>query len=179
MKLNTTDITRIALMTAVLCILGPISFPLSFSEVPISLGILGIFLCLVILGQRNGTICIILYILIGMIGIPVFAGFSSGVGIVMGPSGGYIAGYIPLGIIAGFFIDKYSGKPYLQALGMALGTAVCYLLGTLWLAKTTGLGFGAALLAGVIPFIPFDAVKLVIALAVGKPINKALAKISK
>ena len=176
-KLDVKRLVEIALVTAIVCILGPISFPIAISEVPISLGILGIFLAVMLLGMKDGTISILLYILIGFIGIPVFAGFTSGVGKLFGPTGGYIVGYIFLALIAGFFIDHFKRKIPFIIIGMVLGTAVCYAFGTLWLAVQLNMTYFAALAIGVIPYIPFDLLKMAIAIAVGIPAYRAVSKI--
>ena len=87
-------------------------------------------------------------------------------------------GYIFLSLIAGFFISKFENKITLHILGMVLGTICCYALGTAWLAISLKMSFGAALMAGVVPFIPADAVKMAIAVAIGIPVRKAIKKMS-
>ncbi|MCR4961595.1 MAG: biotin transporter BioY [Lachnospiraceae bacterium] len=176
-KFPVKRITQIALVTAVVCILGPLAFPIAISDVPVSLGILGIFLAVIVLGMKDGTISVALYILIGFIGIPVFAGFTSGIGKLAGPTGGYIVGYIFLALIAGFFLDHFKRKIPFAVLGMVLGTAVCYAFGTAWLAHGLNMTFFAALGIGVLPYIPFDLAKMIIALLVGIPVYKAVQKI--
>ena len=170
-------ITRVALSAAIICILGPLSINLPISPVPISLGILGIFLAVYVNGQIWGTVSVLIYLLIGFVGVPVFAGFTAGLTKLGGPTGGYIVGYLPLALIAGFFISKYEKKIPLHILGMVLGTLVCYALGTAWLAFYTKTSFGAALLAGVIPFIPADLVKMAISVGIGIPVRQALNKL--
>ena len=169
------SMTRIALSTAILCILGPISFPIAISEVPISLGILGIFLAVIILGLKEGTISVALYILLGLVGLPVFAGYTGGIAKLIGPTGGYIIGYIPLAIIAGLFIHFFKRKLWAIVTGMILAVIVCYAFGTAWLAISAHLTFQAALMAGVIPYIPFDLAKLFLSLAIGIPVHNAIA----
>lgn len=174
--MNTKNLALIGLMSAVLCILGPMSLPIPISPVPISLGMLGVYLTVYILGMKKGTISICIYILLGIIGLPVFTAFGSGIGKVMGPTGGYLVGYIFIALIFGFFIDKWKTNQVLIFLGMILGTAVCYLLGTAWLAMQGGMSFSAALAAGVIPFIPGDLAKIIITMLVAAPVRKALWK---
>jgi len=176
-KLSVKQLTRIGLSAAVLCILSPFSIPIPVSQIPITLSIFAIFLVLVVLGMKEGLISIIIYILLGAVGLPVFSGFSGGIGKLLGPTGGYIIGYIPLAIIAGLFIDKFNRKLVPMVLGMILGTASCYLLGTLWLMHSASLTLSAALAAAVIPYIPFDLGKLVVAVLVGLPVHKAVKKI--
>ena len=177
LRIRTITITRIALSAAIICILGPWSFSIPVSPVPISLGILGIFLAVYVNGWWMGTLSCLIYILIGFAGVPVFVGFTAGVTKLAGPTGGYIIGYIPLALIAGFFVSKFEKKIPLHILGMVLGTLVCYLLGTAWLAVSMKMSFSAALLAGVVPFIPADIVKMAIAVAVGIPVRRAVKRL--
>ena len=142
-KFTIQQIAMIAVMTAVTCVLAPLS-------VPISLTNLVIYFSLFILGTKKGTISYLIYLLIGLVGIPVFSGFTSGPGKLFGPTGGYLIGFIPLALIAGYFINHFRHKKALSFLGMILGTAVCYALGTTWLAIQAHMGFQAALMAGVI-----------------------------
>ena len=102
--LSTRNLTEIAVITALLCVLGPLTIPIG--PVPISLAPLAILLGVYILGMKRGTIACMMYLLIGAIGLPVFSGFSGGLGKLAGPTGGYLLGYIFLALIAGFFIDR-------------------------------------------------------------------------
>ena len=173
-KISISAMAEVAVITAVICILAPISIPVG--PVPISLGLLAIFLGVYILGAKKGTIAVAIYILIGMVGLPVFTGFSGGFGKVLGPTGGYIIAYIPLAIIAGIFIDRFYDRIWLQVAGMLIGLAVLYAVGTIWLAFQAGLDVRAALMAGVIPFIPFDLAKIAISIVLGRAVRKALRR---
>lgn len=164
-------------MAAVFCILGPIALDIPFiSPVPISLGMLAVYLITSILGMKLGTLSVAVYILLGLAGLPVFTHFSGGAGKLFGPTGGYIIGYLFMALICGVFTDKWDNKLALSLLGMILGTAVCYLFGTAWLAFSMSMTFPAALAAGVLPYIPFDLVKLVLALALGSQVRRRLKK---
>lgn len=173
---STKSLAIIGLMTAITCILGPLSIPLPFSPVPISLTNLAIYFTIYVLGMKKGSISYLIYLLIGFVGLPVFSAFSSGPAKLFGPTGGYLIGFLFMALICGFFIDKWSQNYILQFTGMILGTAVCYLFGTLWLAHQANLSFYAALAAGVIPFIPGDLAKIIIALIAGPQIRKRLKK---
>lgn len=166
----------IGLMSAILCIVGPLTLMLPFSPIPISLCTLAIYFVVYTFGIRIGLISTAIYILIGFVGLPVFSGFTGGVGKLLGPTGGYLLGYLLLALIFGLFADKYSTNRWLCLLGMIIGTICCYLLGTLWLSFQTSMGFLAALASGVLPFIPFDCVKMVIALVAGTNIRKRLQR---
>jgi biotin transport system substrate-specific component len=161
-------------MAAVICILGPLSIPIGV--VPISFTNLAIYFALYTLGMKKGTISYIIYMLIGFVGIPVFSNFTGGPSKILGPTGGYIVGFIFMALIAGFFIDKFFDKWYLCFAGMILGTAVCYVFGTVWLAYQANMSVIAALAAGVIPFVPGDLAKILIAAFAGPQIRKRLIK---
>jgi biotin transport system substrate-specific component len=171
-KMNTRQLTLIGVMTAVTCILGPLSLPIGI--VPISLTNLVIYFAIYALGGKKGTLSYIVYLFIGLVGLPVFSGFSGGFAKLFGPTGGYLIGFIFMAFISGIFIDKFSNKIYMCFLGMILGTIVTYMFGTAWLAYEAHMPFNVALSAGVIPFIPGDIAKIVIASLIGPQIKKRL-----
>lgn len=173
-KISIKDMAVIALITAVTCILAPLAIPIG--PVPISLTNLVIYFGLYILGTKKGLISYVIYLLIGLIGLPVFSGFTGGAAKLFGPTGGYLIGFIPMAIIAGIFIHKFKYNIAFSMIGMILGTIVCYILGTAWLAISTGMGAKAALMAGVIPFIPGDLIKMVLAAIIAPKIILRLRK---
>lgn len=174
--MKTKTMALIALMAAVTCILGPLSLAIPISPVPISFTNLAVYFTIYVLGTKKGTISYLIYLLLGLVGLPVFSGFSGGAGKLFGPTGGYLIGFIFMALICGIFIEKWPAKLYLHFIGMILGTAVCYLFGTIWLAFQANMDFSAALAAGVIPFIPGDLVKIIIALLAGPVIRKQLKR---
>lgn len=165
--------TMTAAMTAVICVLAPMALPVG--PVPITLVNLVVYLALYILGGKLGSLSCLLYVLIGLAGMPVFAGFTGGAGKLLGPTGGYIVGYVFMAVVSGVFIDR-CGSRVLQYLGMTLGTALCYVLGTLWYCVSMESGVGAALVLCVIPFIPGDVVKMALAVTVGPMLRERLVK---
>lgn len=173
-KYNIYQMANIGLMAAVICILGPLSIPIGV--VPISFTNLAIYIVLYALGMKKGSVSYIIYMLIGFVGLPVFSNFSSGPSKLLGPTGGYIIGFFFMALIAGFFIDKYFTKWYLCIVGMVLGTAVCYVFGTLWLSYQAHLAASKAFEVGVIPFIPGDLAKILIASIIGPQIRQRLIK---
>lgn len=173
-KFSITQIAVIGVMTAVICILAPFSLPIG--PVPISFTNLAIYIALYVLGMKRGTISYLIYLLIGLVGVPVFSGFTGGPQKLFGPTGGYLIGFIPMAVIAGIVIDKCMKKWYFCLLAMITGTWVCYLFGTAWLAFQANMTFKAALAAGVIPFIIEDLIKMVLALLIGPQIHKQLVK---
>lgn len=166
----------IGLMTAVICVLGPLALNIPVSPVPISLGFLAIYFVVIVVGMKLGTISVIIYILLGLAGIPVFTNFTGGPAKLFGPTGGYIIGYIFMALICGFFVDRFGKKLPFYFLGMVLGTVICYLFGTVWLGYQMDMTFTQALAAGVFPYIPGDLLKLIIAIAAGSQIRKRLLK---
>ncbi len=163
-----------AVMAAVICVMGPFALPIG--PVPMTLANLGIYLAAYILGSRRGTISCLIYLLIGFIGVPVFANFTAGAGKLLGPTGGYLIGFILMAFVTGYFAEKFPDKILLKFFGMIAGTALTYAVGTAWLAYQSGMSFGTALAAGVIPFIPGDALKMVISILLGKPIRMQLIR---
>lgn len=176
MKFSVKQLALVGLMAAVICILGPLAFYIPLSPVPISLGMLAIYFVTSVVGMKLGTVSVLIYILLGLAGAPVFTGFTGGPAKLFGPTGGYIIGYIFMALICGFFVDKFGNRLPFYFSGMLLGTAVCYLFGTAWLGLLMDMTFGQALAAGVLPYIPGDLVKLGIAMATGIQIRKRLLK---
>lgn len=176
-KIRTKQMVLIALMTAVTCVLGPLSIPLPFSPVPISLTNFAIFLAIFVLGMKNGTISFIIYLLLGAVGVPVFSSFRGGFQVLAGPTGGYLIGFIFLALIMGFALDHFDRKLVPTIIGMIIGMAVCYAFGTVWLAKLLSLSFKEGLMMGVIPYLAGDAAKIIIATIVGPKLYGATQKI--
>ena len=179
-KLTTYQLTLTAVMAAVICVLGPISIAIPVSPVPISLASMAVYLAVTVLGMKLGTLSCLIYLLLGLVGIPVFAGGSAGAAKLFGPTGGYLIGYLFLALIAGAFVGRFAENKWkniaFAALGMILGTIVLYALGTAWLAYSAGMDFQAALWAGVIPFIPGDLVKMIIAVLLGSAVRGRLIR---
>lgn len=177
-KFNVLVMVEIALITAVISAVSPFTVPLPFSPVPLSLSILAIYIGLYALGWKWGTVSILLYILIGLVGVPVFSNFSSGPEKLMGPTGGYIIGYIFIGIITGLFIDLFEKKIYMHVIGMVLGVAVCYLFGTIHFVRVMeGHTMLSALGLCVFPYIPGDILKIVAAVIIGPILKRRLKKL--
>ena len=170
-KITTQQMALVAIMTALTCILAPFSLPIG--PVPISLTNLVIYFSLYLLGWKLGTLSYVIYLLIGLVGVPVFSGFTAGPAKLFGPTGGYLIGFIPMAIICGFAFEKFSNRG-MQIVGLAIGTIVAYIFGTAWLAIEAHLTFYQALLAGVIPYIPGDLVKIILVVLAGPIVKKRL-----
>ena len=172
-KSSAYALAMVGVMTAVTCVLAPMSVPVG--DVPITLTNLVVYFSLYLLGWKRGSASVLVYILIGMAGLPVFSGFSGGLGKLVGATGGYIVGFLPMAVIAGWAIDRSRSRVFHLG-GMLLGTAVCYALGTAWYCFLTHNPLQAALWTCVIPFVPFDLGKMAAAMAVGPVLRSRLAR---
>lgn len=175
---TTVNMVMMALFAAVTCVLAPLAVPIG--PVPISLTNLVIYISLYVLGWKQGTITYIVYLLLGLAGLPVFSGFEGGIGKFAGPTGGYLVGFILMSVICGIFIEKWNGTTplhiTLNMVGMILGTAAAYAFGTAWFCISTGTGVMAALTVCVFPFIIGDLIKMVVAAAVGPVTGRQIRK---
>ncbi len=166
--------TMCAIMAALMCILGPMSIPIG--AVPISFTNLVIYLTVYLLGAKKGCISYLIYLLLGIAGLPVFSSYGSGIAKVAGPTGGYLIGFILLALISGIVMEKTNRNIVWSYLGMVVGTAVAYLFGTVWFVIQAQCTITYALSVCVTPFIPFDLIKMVIAIVLGRAIFAALKK---
>ena len=165
-KNKTRDLTYIAIGAVLIAICSWISIP---TTVPFTMQTFAVFFVLAALGGRRGTACVIIYVLLGAIGIPVFSGFGSGLGILLGTTGGYIIGFIFMGLIYMIIMHLLPKKQWIKATALIIGLIVCYTFGTCWFmivyAKNSGsVGLLSALTWCVFPFIIPDLVKLALAL---------------
>ena len=173
-KLTTYQMAVTALMAAVMCVLGPLTVPIG--AVPISLANFVICLTAWLLGPKFGTLSVAVYLCIGLIGVPVFSGYGAGLAKLAGPTGGYLVGYLLLALIGGLFIEKSNGNPVVSGIGLVLGDAACYVLGTAWFVFQMQRGLGYALSVCVYPFIALDLAKIVVSCVVGALLRKRLVQ---
>ena len=115
-------------------------------------------------------------LLIGLVGVPVFSGYGAGLAKLAGPTGGYLVGYLLLAFIGGMFIEKSKGNPVVSAVGLVLGDAACYVLGTAWFVFQMQCELGYALTVCVYPFIALDLAKIVVSCIVGALLRKRLTQ---
>ena len=161
-----------ALNAAILCILAPLSIPVG--TVPISLATLAVYFIGIILPPFLALSSVLCYILLGAVGLPVFSGFTGGISVLLGPTGGYIMGYIPCILIISFLAKKCEKKPYILAMVLILGTLSCYFFGTLFFMIQANCGFFEALFTCVLPFFLGDALKIACTLAVAPKLRQKL-----
>jgi biotin transport system substrate-specific component len=182
-KHKTKELVEIALFAALLCVIAPFTLPVPGSPVPLSLATFGVYLAALLLGAKQGVLCVLVYLLLGMVGLPVFSGFSGGIGVLLGPTGGYLGGYVPCAFLIGWmanakcFEKAFSGRQFVKnSVAMILGTLVCYAFGTVWflLVMSDSYTIVQALLVCVVPYIFFDMVKILAAAAVAGPVKRIL-----
>lgn len=175
-KVELKDLIYAALMAAVTIVLGLISIPLPFSPVPVTGQTLGIMLAGSILPVRTVFLSISTFLLLGIAGAPVFAGAAGGIGIIAGPRGGYLVGFLAGAVCIALLKGK---KDHILRLGMANvvgGMIVVYVLGVLWLSYVAKLGLLEAFTIGALPYLPGDLLKVVIAVAICKKLNPYLRR---
>ena len=162
------------IFSAVLCLCAWLSFPLA--DLAITLQTFGIFLCLGILGGKRGTVAIFVYLLLGAVGLPVFSGFRGGFGALLGPSGGYLTGFLACGLIYWLLTSLFPKK---QLIAMLAGLFGCYAVGSIWYFQfyiaAGGSGSFSVIALQNLLFLPADLLKLFLARYLSKRI---LAKIS-
>lgn len=160
--ISARDMAYIALSVAVISVCAWISVP---AAVPFTMQTFAVFLCAGVLGARRGAAAAALYILLGAVGLPVFSGFNGGFGALFGATGGYITGFLPAALIAGWKSQSRSRR-LVDIIYMTTALIVCYAFGTLWysLVYVGGMsGIGAALAMCVVPYIIPDALKIALA----------------
>ncbi|MBR2666864.1 MAG: biotin transporter BioY [Oscillospiraceae bacterium] len=175
-KFKTTDLAYIALCAVLIAVCSWVSIP---SAIPFTMQTFAIFCVLGLLGGRRGTIAVVVYLLLGAIGLPVFASFTGGAGILLGTTGGYMMGFIFMGIIYWLFESLIGDRLAVRIVSMVLGLAVCYAFGTGWFmlvyARQTGaIGLSTALAWCVLPFVIPDLIKMVLALLLSGKLSRAL-----
>lgn len=180
--MKTKQLVLCGVCAAVICVLAPLSVPIG--PIPVTLGTFALMLTAVLLGGKYGAVSTFVYLLLGAVGIPVFSGYRSGVGVLFGPTGGYLIGYIPMVFVIGTICFAYGkktssrAKKYAVTAGsMVLGTLLLYVFGTAWYCITTGTDAVAALSLCVVPFLLGDAVKIFALTFLCPSLEKAIDKI--
>ena len=157
--------SRISVFAAVMAVGAWIWIP---GPVPFTLQALGVFLAATLIGAKKSLIAVMVYLLLGGIGIPVFSGGRSGLGVIFGATGGFLIGFLPMAYICGKMCEKLKRSPKTLIKSMVLGLISCYITGALWyailyLGKPYGLSLKVALVQCIVPFIIPDILKIIIA----------------
>lgn len=176
---KTMQMVQIALFSGILCIVAPFTIPVPMSPVPLSLATFVVYLAGALLGAKQGTAGVLVYLLLGAVGLPVFSGFSGGIGVLFGPTGGYLIGYLPCAAIVGWLANgkKRKGSRVRTMISLLLGTMVCYGFGTAWFYFIMGESHTLiqAVTLCVVPYLLPDAVKIMsVSLLIG-PLQKKMS----
>ena len=154
-------ITQIAIFAGIMCIVSPVSIPIGI--IPITLSTFAIYLIGGLTKKYIGIFSTIIYIFIGIIGIPVFSNYTGGIGSILSVTGGYIIGYIPCVFIISTITSINKEKIILYPISMLIGTLICYIIGSLWFMFQTKNSLQETILITIIPFIIFDFLKIIVA----------------
>ena len=173
MKINSkaTDICQIAMGTIIITICAWIMIP---TAVPFTLQTFGIFAILLLFGGKKGFLSVCLYILMGLMGIPVFSGFAAGPAVFLSVSGGYLIGFVLMSLVYWFCSGCFIRIRGIKVVSLVLGLVMCYIIGSVCLSFIYGgpAMFYKAFMVGVVPFIIPDAIKLILAVTVSKMISR-------
>lgn len=173
-KMKTLDMVYIALFACLMAICAWISIP---GQIPFTLQTMGVFLAIGLLGGKRGTVAVLVYILMGAVGLPVFSGFAGGLGKLLGMTGGYIVGFLMSALLMWAMEALFGSKKWVLPVSMVVGLIACYAFGTAWfmVVYTSSKGaitLGAVLGMCVIPYIIPDAVKIAVALLLTKALKR-------
>ena len=166
---TTKEIALIALFVALTAVCAWITIPMPTPFAPFTLQTFAVFTALGILGLKNGLTAIIVYCLLGIVGLPVFAGMKGGVGVLLGTTGGYIIGFIFTALSVGLITKKFGKSIPVLAISMVIGLILCYAFGTAWFI----VGISSALAWCVTPYILPDLVKIAVAITIVKAVEKS------
>lgn len=174
-RFSTKDLVLTGMFTALLCVMAQITIPIQ--PIPFTLSLFALFLIGALLQPRYAFLAALVYLLLGAFGVPVFANLRGGLMALTGPTGGYLMAYPLMTLVTALF-GQFGKKHRMIALttGMLLSLLLCYLIGTLWFTFITGKTLYVALTLCVFPFVPFDILKIVLAVSVSLLIRKALMK---
>lgn len=162
-NLSLRDMMLVSMFTAILAVLAYVAVPLPFSPVPVTGQTFGIMLAGLLLGKKRGVMSVVLMLLLGAVGVPVFSGGRAGLSILVGPTGGYLFSWILSVIVIDALKSKIQGFKGTVIASLTGGVVVVYAIGVPWLAVSTGMTFGAAFAAGALPFLPGDLFKVAVA----------------
>ena len=166
---RTVELAYIALGAALIAVCAWITVPFT---VPFTMQLFAVFFVLTVIGGRNGTIAIAVYLLLGAVGIPVFSGFKAGFGVLVGMTGGYLVGMLLIGLVYWLLTKALKTTVWTELISFFIGLLLCYTFGTVWFTVLNSeKSFGAALLVCVVPFIVPDLIKLGLAYWTGRKLR--------
>ncbi|MGO5065336.1 biotin transporter BioY [Clostridium sporogenes] len=175
-KLEIRDMVYSALFATIIAVSSYITIPLPISPVPITAQGLAVMLAGCVLTPVQAALSMVTFLFMGAIGIPVFSGGTSGIGVILGKTGGYLIGYLIGVIIISLLVRKNKSLVSMLIACFIGGIVVVHILGSAWLGQVTSIGIKKAFLLGSAPFIPGDIIKAVVSVLIGKKLSKSIKK---
>ncbi|MCH5287810.1 MAG: biotin transporter BioY [Christensenellaceae bacterium] len=172
---RTKSLVLCALFAALTAVCSQIQIPLGV--IPVNLALFSVHLCALLMKKHYAALSMTVYLLMGLAGLPVFTGFQGGAGVLFGRTGGYIIGYVASAFLTALIVEKWGRAWWQAALAIVAGVAACYLFGTLWFMALTKSPLWLSLTYCVFPFLPGDAVKLALAVALASRLERPLRNV--
>lgn len=173
MNFKTRDYTQCAMFAAVIAICAQISIRVPVNPVPFTMQVFACVLAGTMLGARKAFVSLVIYVLIGALGVPVFAGFVGGIGIILGPTGGFILGFPIIGLLTGYAVDKYKNVKTIFVI-ILIANLIDYLFGTMQFMLVMETGFKQGILTCILPFIIPDIIQIFMAIGIGLKVRKVI-----
>jgi len=170
---NLRKTVHCALFTALIIIGAYISIPIPVGPVPIALADFFVMLTGLFMGAKYGMLIVILYLALGILGMPVFSSGGAGLAFILGPTGGFLMGYLPLVTVIGFSTPKQSYSLIRTLIGIVIGNIFLYALGIIWLRMSLDLSWGLSIASGLTPFLPGTIIKIIVALGISRTLVPA------
>lgn len=179
-KLSVQDMCMIGMSTAIIAIMAQISIPIGLRGVPMTMQTFAIILAAIVLGAKNSAIASLVYVLLGAVGVPVFANLSGGYDKVIGPTGGFLMSFPIMALLIGLGMDIHTKNKTMSVIAMVIGivagAVVNYIAGILWFCFAMKSSFLVGFEACVLPFILTDIGKAILAVIIGLPVRKVVRK---
>lgn len=173
--MKTRNLALTAMFTALTMVLGPLVIVLPFTPIPISLAMIPIYLCGALLPKRNAFSALVVYLMLGAAGLPVFSQFRGGLGILVGPTGGFLLAYPIMAFVIALLLEKLpQNRFYSVVIAFSVALVICYTAGCLMFMAVVHADLAKALSLTVIPFVPLDLAKIAFAAAATLALKKAL-----
>ena len=169
---KTKELVLIAMCASIICLLAQVTIPLPI--IPITGQTLAIGIVATILGSKHSTLTVFVYLSLGLIGLPVFSHFTSGFGILFGPTGGYLIGFIPTVFLIGLWLEKTSYTYHQAIVANIIGMCITLAFGAIWLKLVGVLSWREAAVTGIYPFIPVGIMKAFLAAWLGIKIRQRM-----
>ncbi len=176
-KMNIFKMTRCAIFIAILAIVSQLMIPLPFSPVPMTLQTLGVLLCCIMLSPGEALVSTGIFILLGAVGLPIFSGFRGGPQALLGPTGGFLIGFIPMSGLGSFLLrrapqvlSRKATASFWRVAALGIASLPMYIMGAAWFTYYMGCDFQKGLTLAVLPYLPLDVIKLVLAALVFAPV---------